>query len=51
MKINTKLVLYTSRVHESKQETEDTTMPDEKPSLLKEAINLILDDGLSAEKI
>lgn len=40
------------RVHgESKQETEDTTMPDEKPSLLKEAINLILEDGLSAEKI
>ncbi|MHA3060886.1 ImmA/IrrE family metallo-endopeptidase [Acinetobacter sp. ANC 4636] len=36
---------------EAKQESEDTIMPEEKPSLLKDAINCILDDGLSAKNI
>lgn len=36
---------------EAKQETEDTLMPYETPSLLKEAICLILEDGLTVEKI
>ncbi|OTG67303.1 helix-turn-helix domain-containing protein [Acinetobacter silvestris] len=40
------------RVHgESKQEVEDPIMLEETPSLLQDAINVILEDNISAEKI
>ncbi len=40
------------RVHgESKQEVEDPIMPEEIPSLLQDAIKIILEDSMSAEKI
>lgn len=36
---------------EARQESEDIYMPLEIPSLIQDAINIILDDGISAEKI
>lgn len=36
---------------EAKQEIEDSEMPLEKPSLLHDAISIMLDDGISAENI
>ncbi|ENX15960.1 hypothetical protein F894_00766 [Acinetobacter sp. CIP 51.11] len=36
---------------EARQESEDISMPIETPTLLQEALNIILDDGISAEEI